>query len=92
MPEDAPEPSKPAKRIFRKSYGVTRFDPGSAERQSKAALFAWKVFGGKESATAFLNNHDEKLGARPIDLAIASEAGLQAVMDEIVTRQYPPCS
>ena len=74
---------------FRKNIGSIAFDRGSAERQSKAAMFAWKILGGREAATAFLNFHDEKLGGRPIDLAIESEAGLQAVMEAIVSRQYP---
>lgn len=69
-------------------FGAVPFDPKSAERQSKAALFAWKVLGGKDAATAFLNEHDDKLGGRPLDLAIASEAGLQAVMEEIVARKF----
>lgn len=74
---------------FRKSLGSIPFDKGSAERQSQVAMFAWKILGGREPATAFLNFHDEKLGGRPIDLAIESEAGLQAVMEAIVARKYP---
>lgn len=70
-------------------FGAKPFDRDSAERQSKAALFAWKVLDGKDAATAFLNGYDDKLGGRPLDLAIGSEAGLLAVMEEIVARKFP---
>lgn len=70
---------KPVRRAFRRSYGSIPFARDSAERQSKAALLAWKVLGGREPATAFLNIHNDELGGRPIDLAIASAEGLAAV-------------
>lgn len=72
-------PKKPIRRAFRSSYGAIPFARDSAERQSKAALLAWEVLGGREPATEFLNNHNEELGARPIDLAIANAEGLDAV-------------
>jgi len=46
---------------------------GSAVRAAQAAL------GSVEAVRAFLNSHHERLDGRPIDLAVASEAGLVAV-------------
>jgi hypothetical protein len=34
---------------------------------------AWASFGGRDGAVAFLNDHHDALGGRPIDLAVESE-------------------
>lgn len=46
---------------------------GSAVRSAAAAL------PDTEAVRSFLNNHHSGLGARPLDLAVASDAGLAAV-------------
>lgn len=74
---------KPRRKMFRPSAGSIPFDRASAERQSKAAISAWEALGGREAATAFLNSHNDKLGGRPIDLAIGSADGLAAVEREL---------
>ena len=50
-----------------------------AARQGRAASLAFATFGERDAVMAFLNTHDETLGGRPIDLAIASPEGLAAV-------------
>jgi hypothetical protein len=47
---------------------------------------AWEKLGGLAGAAAFLNHHDEALGGRPLDLAVASAEGLKAVEQAIAER------
>jgi uncharacterized protein (DUF2384 family) len=49
------------------------------KRQSRAVHAAQAALGSVNDVRAFLNSHDESLGGRPIDIAIASDAGLAAV-------------
>lgn len=51
----------------------------AAARQGRVAMLAWEALGDGEAVRAFLNTHDVELGARPIDLATQSEAGLSTV-------------
>ncbi|MDT8759417.1 hypothetical protein MZO42_11985 [Sphingomonas psychrotolerans] len=62
-----------------------RLSPESVERQSRVTLLAWNLLGG-DSAIAFLNAHSDVLCGRPLDLAVASEAGCEAVERAISTR------
>ena len=48
-------------------------------RQGKVVRSAQAALGSVEAVRAFLNTHHEALGGRPIDIALASEAGLMAV-------------
>ena len=85
---DAPETpatSKPM-RPFRKRFTENRLSPESAVRQGRVTQLAWEKLGGLEGAAAFLNHHDDALGGRPLDLAVASPAGLAAVEQAIVKR------
>ncbi len=75
-PVDAP---KPRAKQFRRTYTTVRLTPEQASRQGQVATSAFRHFGGRDAAMAFLNGHDESLGGRPLDLAIASADGLQAV-------------
>lgn len=52
--------------------------PDEGKRQGRAVRAA-QTLGDIEAVRAFLNNPHEKLGGRPLDLAVASEAGLIAV-------------
>jgi hypothetical protein len=78
--------ARPRTKPFRKKFTTVRLDPASAARQSRIALFAWDKLGGKDGASAFLNSHDDELGGRPLDLAVASDAGLAAVEEAISAR------
>ena len=75
------------RRSFQKSQGP-RLPPDGVERQSRVTLHAWNML-GPDGAIAFLNSFDDGLGGRPLDLAVASEAGLQAVQRAISTRTAP---
>jgi len=48
-------------------------------RQGRAVRAAQAALGSVEAVRAFLNTHHDALGGRPIDIAVASEAGLKAV-------------
>ena len=48
---------------------------------------AAQALGSVEAVRAFLNFPHETLGGRPIDLAVASEAGLAAVKAEIAAER-----
>ena len=78
---DKPAGSRPH---FRGSkFNQPRLAPDEAARQGSAARQAFSAFGDRERAMAFLNSHDEELGGRPIDVAIASGSGLAAVEQAI---------
>lgn len=57
-----------------------------AARQGRAASLAFAAFGERDAVMAFLNTHDDTLGGRPIDLAIASPEGLAAVEAALLAR------
>lgn len=88
-PETALADTKPVTKRFRRRFDAVRLAPEAAERQGRAARFAWEVLGDREAAIAFLNTHDEALGGRPIDLAVASVAGLKAVERRLAERREP---
>jgi hypothetical protein len=48
-------------------------------RQGKAVRLAQEVLASVEAVRVFLNTHNESLGGRPIDISVASDAGLIAV-------------
>jgi uncharacterized protein (DUF2384 family) len=48
-------------------------------RQLRAVRSAQAALGSVDAVRAFLNSHHDRLEGRPIDLAVASEAGLIAV-------------
>jgi len=77
---------RPRRKPFRNKFSMPRLSPESAERQGRVTLLAWKMLGGRDAAIAFLNNHDDTLGGRPLDLAVASAAGCEAVEQAIAAR------
>ena len=82
MSEEAAEPApsaKPEIKRFRKRFDTVRLSPEAAARQGKAATAAWEKFRDSAAVVAFLNTDHPKLGGRPIDLAVASDAGLAAI-------------
>lgn len=66
-------------RTFRKSATGTRLDPEQIARQGRVSRLAFDALREPAAAIAFLNTHNEALGGRPIDLAIASPEGLLSV-------------
>lgn len=83
--ESTATPGSPGRKPFRHRRSLPRMAPEGAERQSRVALLAWDRLGG-DAAIKFLNSHDEALGGRPIDLAVASAAGCEAVERAIAAR------
>jgi uncharacterized protein (DUF2384 family) len=57
--------------------------PDEGRRQIRAVRAAQAALGSVEAVRAFLNSHHPALDGRPIDLAVASEAGLAAVEEAI---------
>ena len=57
--------------------------PEKGIRQGRAVNAARAAFGSTEAVLAFLNTPHEALGGRPLDLALASDAGLAAVEAEL---------
>ncbi len=76
---------RPRTQQFRKRFSGPRLSAEAAERQGRVTQLAWKLLGGREGAMAFLNAHDEALGGRPLDLAVASEEACSAV-ERAITR------
>jgi len=83
-PQPAPDPvppetEKPARSKFPNRFTGQRLTPEAAARQGRVTQLAWRLLGGREAAIAYLNAHDERLGGRPLDLAVASEEACLAV-------------
>jgi uncharacterized protein (DUF2384 family) len=53
--------------------------PDEGKRQGQAVRSAQAALGSVEAVRAFLNSHHQALEGRPLDVAVASEAGLIAV-------------
>jgi uncharacterized protein (DUF2384 family) len=58
---------------------IVPLSPEAGRRQGRIVRAAQAALGSVDAVRAFLNSHNEALEARPIDLAIRSEAGLIAV-------------
>ena len=71
---------------FRKAKRGPVLSRDESVRQGRAVRSAQAALGSVEAVRAFLNSHDETLSGRPIDLAVASEAGLIAV-EAAIARQ-----
>jgi hypothetical protein len=57
----------------------SRMPADMAKRQGDIATLAFMLLGGRDGAVSFLNSTNRSLGARPIDLAIASDEGFARV-------------
>ena len=66
---------------FRKA-SADRLAPDCARRQGNITRLALTLL-GREKAIEFLNSESDQLGARPLDLAIASETGCGLVEAEL---------
>ncbi|MCW3798248.1 DUF2384 domain-containing protein [Sphingomonas sp. BN140010] len=85
---DEPAAATPAKprMAFRRSAPKIRMTPDDARRQSSIVQAAWKSFGEREPAMAFLNTHQDGLEGRPLDIATSSDEGLAAVQQMLAER------
>lgn len=73
--------ARPAMMRFRKNASP-RLSASEARRQGEVSRLAFLLL-GRERAIAFLNDDHAELGDRPLDLAIASEAGYAGVEAEL---------
>ena len=64
---------------FRKAWSGPVLSSQEATRQGEAVRAAKDALGDSESVRTFLNTHHAGLRGRPLDLAVATEAGLIAV-------------
>lgn len=64
---------------FRKRGTAPRLAPDQVARQGRVSRLAFEALRRPDAVIAFLNTHDDALGGRPIDLAVASEDGLLRV-------------
>ncbi|MBX7457114.1 MbcA/ParS/Xre antitoxin family protein [Qipengyuania sp. 1NDH17] len=65
----------------------TRLTPAAAKRQSDITRLAMIVL-GREAAISFMNEPNDQLGGRPIDLVIQSEEGRERVELELAEIEY----
>ena len=66
-------------RVFRKARTGPVLSRDEFARQGQAVKIAAAALADTDAVRAFLNSHHEGLSGRPIDLAVASAAGLAAV-------------
>ena len=66
-------------RVFRKARTGPVLSRDEFARQGQAVKIAAAALADTDAVRAFLNSHHEGLRGRPIDLAVASDAGLAAV-------------
>lgn len=86
-PSDDSETSRrPMRRQFVNRFKSPRLSADEADRQGRVTLMAFRMLGGRDQAIDFLNTHDPVLAGRPLDLAVASAAGLEAVEQAIAGR------
>lgn len=79
----APAPVK--RRQFRTAAMKSKLSEDEANRQGRIVRIAFEVM-GRDVARAFLNEADDALGGRPLDVATASVDGMQAVEAAIAAR------
>ncbi len=81
---EAPAPAR--KPQFRRYVAKVRQTPDQSRRQSSAVQIAWKSFGERDSAMAFLNTHADEVAGKPLEVAMESDAGLLAV-EQLLARR-----
>lgn len=74
---------------FKKS-SLPRLTREEMIRQGRIVNVAQAALADLASVRAFLNTHHDGLGGRPIDLAVASDAGLAAAEAAIVSEAAAP--
>ena len=79
-------PARKGMMRFRRS-NAQRLPPADARRQGEITQLAFLLL-GRDAAIAFLNTAHAGLGARPLDLAIASDEGRNSVEAELGRLAY----
>lgn len=74
---------------FRKRRTGPVLSQDEGARQGRAVRSAQAALRSTEAVRAFLNSHHAGLRGRPIDLAVASQAGLLAVEKALAARALP---
>ena len=69
----------PWTKRFRRQGPSTLPTPDQLRRQDAVLQCAWRSLGESGLVIAFLNTHNESLGAQPLYLALASDEGLLRV-------------
>jgi len=64
---------------FRKAYRGPVLSRDERARQGQVVKAAHTALDGIDAVRSFLNSHHQGLRGRPLDLAVASDAGLAAV-------------
>lgn len=77
---------KPQRKWFRRDHNAPKLSRDEAARQLQVSQSAWSALRDRDAVIAFLNSHDEMLGGRPLDLAVAGAEGLDAVERAIAAR------
>ena len=70
---------RPGAMVFRKRRSTPPPTPEQSRRQSDLIQSAWLFFGEAAPMIAFLNTPHLALGGQPLQLAIASDHGLERV-------------
>lgn len=82
--DTAATPAEPATRRFERRFrqrpADIRLPAAETDRQSRVAQAAFRALPEPGAAAAFLNTARDDLGGRPIDIAIASDEGLERVL------------
>ena len=78
--------NRPKRKQFVNRYKSPRLSAEEADRQGRVTLMAFRMLGGRDQAMDSLNTHDPVLDGRPLDLAVASAAGFEAVEQAIAGR------
>lgn len=76
-------------RSFRKYRPAVRLSPDQLRRQDAVLQTAWRKLSAAGPVIAFLNSHNESLGAQPLHLALESDEGLlrvETLLGEIALR------
>ena len=73
------------RRPFGRRNDQAKLSPSEADRQGRAVRIAIDLL-GSAAAMNFLNGFDAALQGRPIDLAVASDQGLDAVKALLAAR------
>lgn len=73
------------RRQFRTAATKSKLSADEANRQGRVVRIAFELM-GRDASRAFLNESDDSLGGRPLDVATASADGMQAVEAAIAAR------
>lgn len=85
---ETPAPRRNNSRVFRSATKI-KIAPENARRQGEITKLAFLVLGSSEAAIALLNQPHADLGARPLDIATASDEGY-ADVERVIRRLAEP--